>query len=116
MRKPRIEKGGETIGTRVLALLVAIPIFQVSLFLGLFVAFGNTRAAAYTWIALPATFQVFYMAVVFAVALIGGMSGITSLLGHLFLTHPIGQRSIYITVAWWAFIAIGAAIAIWTKQ
>lgn len=103
-------------GTRVMALLVAIPMFQFSLFLGLFLAFGSARAAAYTWIALPAAFHGVYMAIVVAVALIGGMSGITSLLGHLFLTHSGAQRNICITVGWWAFIVTGAAVAVWTQQ
>jgi hypothetical protein len=102
----------ETLATRVLAVVLCVPVFKLSLYLGLALALGSGRVAAYTWLSLPRAFHLLYLGVAVAIAVVGGMSGITSLLGHLFLTHHDSRRSILVTLGAWGFLAAGTAIAL----
>jgi hypothetical protein len=87
-------------------------LFELSLYLGLALALGSGRVAAYTWLSLPWAFHLVYLGVVVAIAVTGGMSGITSLLGHLFLTHHESRRNMLVTLGAWGFLVAGTAIAL----
>lgn len=71
------KQDGESLLTRSLAVLIAVPLFEFSLYLGLALLLGSPRMAAYTWISLPWLFHVIYCAVVLLVAGSYGMHGIT---------------------------------------
>ncbi|MFT3665027.1 hypothetical protein [Piscinibacter sp.] len=102
----------ENLATRALAVALCVPLFELSLYLGLALALGSGRVAAYTWLSLPWAFHLVYLGVVLAIAATGGMSGITSLLGHLFLTHHESRRNMLVTLGAWAFLVAGTAIAL----
>lgn len=94
---------------RVLAGLVAVPVFELSLYLALGERSG--RRAQYEFLLLvPVWVHVLYVGAAASVGLIFGFNGITWLLGHLFMTHFENERNPAITGALWA--AFGALIAI----
>ncbi|MDH4482154.1 MAG: hypothetical protein QE279_05530 [Rhodoferax sp.] len=102
---------GETSLTRSLAVFIAVPLFEFSLYLGLALLTFSPRVAAYTWISLPWLFHVVYCAVVLVVAGMYGMRGITQLLGHLFLTHHEPVRNRPLTIGFWCLLAAATLIA-----
>lgn len=108
---PHDTKDTESLGTRLLAVFLCIPLFELSLYLGLVVALGSPRLAAYTWISFPFQLHLVLSGVALLVALVLGMSGITWLLGHLFLTHGESRRSLPVTAILWGVLAATTAVA-----
>jgi hypothetical protein len=86
-----IEGTEEDWTTRLLAMVVAVPVFGLSLYLGLVTVVMSPRLAAYMLLQVPLYFHVTYFGVALFVGLWFGMNGITSLLGHLFGTHFANQ-------------------------
>jgi hypothetical protein len=94
---------------RLLAALVAIPVFELSLYLALGQHSGAW--AQYTFLQrVPVWVHVLYAGAAAGVGLIFGFKGVTWLLGHLFMTHFENERNPAITAALWA--AFAALIAI----
>lgn len=93
----------ETWETRLLAVLVAIPVFEASLLLGLLaLSKAHPGYAVMMMLQLPLALHLSLSGVAVAVGAIWGMGGITWLLGHLFWTHPASQQSTRMTLALWA--------------
>ena len=101
----------ESVLSRSLAVFIAVPLFEFSLYLGLVLLVVSPRLAAYIWTSLPWLFHVIYCAVVVLVASWYGMHGITQLLGHLFLTHHEAARDRRITVGLWSALGLVTLIA-----
>jgi hypothetical protein len=99
----------QTLGFRLLAAVIAIPIFELSLFLGFYAATGSRRSS-HLFFALPLWLHAVYIAGAVGVGLVFGFQGITWLLGHLFLTHFPNERRIQITALLWLAI-FGLALA-----
>lgn len=94
------EDDGESLGFRLLAALVAVPVFELSLFLGLY-AVSGPRRSGYLFFFVPLWFHVVYVAIAVAVGLVFGFSGLIWLLGHLFYTHFEHERKLSVTAALW---------------
>jgi hypothetical protein len=92
-----------------LAAIVAIPIFELALYLGFYAA-GGARRSLYYFLALPMWFHGVFLGLAVVVGLFSGFKGLTWLLGHLFLTHFERDRSDRITVALWACIVALATV------
>jgi hypothetical protein len=115
-RSSAITETGEDWATRLLATLVAVPVFALSLYLGLATILLSPRAAGYIYLSLPIGFHITYFALALIVALRYGMSGITKLLGHLFGTHFADERDRRITLVLWLGIAVATLIAYFVSQ
>jgi hypothetical protein len=61
--------------TRLLAIVLAVPVFELSLYLGLATLVVSPRMAAFIFINLPWGFHVAYVALAISVAARYGMSG-----------------------------------------
>jgi hypothetical protein len=107
---------GEDWSTRLLATLVAIPVFALSLYVCLATILLSPRAAGYIYLSLPIGFHLTYFALALIVALRYGMSGITKLLGHLFGTHFADERDRRITLVLWSCLAVATLIAYLISQ
>lgn len=94
------EDDGESLAFRLLAAIVAVPVFELSLFLGLY-AVGGSRRAGYLFFFVPLWFHVAYLAIAVAVGFVFGFSGLVWLLGHLFWTHFEHERKASVTAALW---------------
>lgn len=91
---------------RLLAAAIAVPLFEVSLFLGIY-AGGGSRGSSYFFLSIPAWVHIVYCGAAIAVGLVFGFRGLTWLLGHLFMTHFENERNERITVALWlAFLGL----------
>jgi hypothetical protein len=101
----------ESLLTRGLAVFIAVPLFEFSLYLGLVLLLVSPRLAAYTWVSLPWLFHVIYCIVVVLVAGRYGMHGITQLLGHLFFTHHEPVRNQGVTVGLWSVLGVATFVA-----
>ena len=100
----------ESLGLRIAAALIAIPVFELSLYFGLQL-FGSGRRSGYLFILLPMPIHLVYIGAAVVVGLTFGFGGITWLLGHLFFTHFRRERNIVTTVGLWAAILGCAFIA-----
>lgn len=109
--RPPEEEEQETWLSRGMAVLIAVPFFELSLYLGLSVLMLSPRWAAYAWMSLPGAFHMLYVALAVLVAAWHGMRGLTQLMGHLFLTHPPPVRNEITTVALWSALAGSALVA-----
>lgn len=97
---------------RLLAAAIAIPLFEVSLFLGVYAAGGFRRSSNF-FLSIPAWVHVVYCSVAIAVGLVFGFRGLIWLLGHLFMTHFESERNERMTLALWLAILGLAAIGYW---
>lgn len=98
-RRPASDES-EGIVWRLVAALVAIPVFEASLFLGTYLVFPS-RDMAYLLMAIPLWMHAVYAAAAAAVGLVFGFKGITWLLGHLFMTHHENERNQVVTFLLW---------------
>jgi len=89
---------------RVVAALVAVPIFEASLFLGLYLLYPS-RGMAYLFMMIPLPVHIAYVGLALAAGLLFGFKGITWLLGHLFLTHHENERNRLVTALLWGALA-----------
>jgi hypothetical protein len=106
-----IQESPEDWSTRLLAITVAIPAFELALYLGLVTVVLSPRLAAYLLIRLPLYFHALYAGMAVLVGVRYGMSGLTKLLGHLFGTHLEGEKDRKITLSLWAGLAIATLLA-----
>ncbi|SFU70122.1 hypothetical protein SAMN05216350_10425 [Polaromonas sp. YR568] len=97
-RTPSDESEG--IVWRLVAALVAIPVFEISLYLGTYLVFPS-RDLAYLLMAIPLWMHAVYAGAAAVVGLVFGFKGITWLLGHLFLTHHENEQNKVITFLLW---------------
>jgi hypothetical protein len=98
------------------AALIAAPVFELSLLLGLFLLLG--RRAVYVFLfSIPLWLHVAYMAVAAVIGLVFGFRGLTWLLGHLFLTHRKQDQKPGVTVALWMLYAavLGVTYMVWKR-
>ena len=95
---------------RVAAVAIAIPIFELSLLFGCYLAVGR-RAAAHLFFALPLWLHLAYSSVALLVGLVFGFAGLTWLLGHLFLTHFPKDMNPRVTAVLWVCICALAFIS-----
>jgi hypothetical protein len=105
--RPSIRDDSEGLGWRLVAALVAVPIFEASLFLGLYLLYPS-RGMAYLFMSIPLWMHAVYLGAAFVVGLLFGFRGITWLLGHLFFTHHENEKSVGVTSASWA--ALGGLV------
>ena len=94
---------------RVIAGLIAIPLFEFALFLACYLAVGR-RTAASIFLALPMWLHAAYSSVALFIGLFFGFAGLTWLLGHLFMTHFPNDRNHRITAVIW--LCIGALMLV----
>jgi hypothetical protein len=105
--RPSIRDDSEGLGWRLVAALVAVPVFEASLFLGLYLIYPS-RGMAYLFMSIPLWVHAVYLGTAFVVGLLFGFKGITWLLGHLFFTHHEHEKSVGVTSALWA--ALGGLV------
>jgi hypothetical protein len=96
--------------TRGLAMVLAVPVFGFSLYLGLAVLTMSPRLAALIVLNLPGYFYLLYLGTALTVGLRFGLSGLTGLLGHFFGTHFSNEADRRITLVLWASL-IAATLA-----
>lgn len=110
----RREREAETWETRLLAVLLAVPVFEASLMLGMLAASnGHGGAAAMLVLQLPLWLHLALCSMAVAVGAIWGMGGITWLLGHLFWTHPVPQQRRWITTLLWVSLLVLPMMLMW---
>ena len=89
---------------RLVAALVAVPIFEASLFLGMYLVYPS-RGVGYLFLMIPLWVHGVYVGAAVATGLLFGFGGITWLLGHLFFTHHENERSRPVTSLLWGTLA-----------
>jgi len=104
----RTDEEDEGFLLRLVAAMIAAPLFEMALFLALWLATG--RGAGYLFLQIPLWVHGLYAVIAVGVALLFGFRGITWLMGHLFWTHMEGERNELITAALWAIFAVMVAI------
>lgn len=110
-RTRHAEAPAEDWATRCLATVVAVPVFAVSLYASLAAILMSPYLALHAMRHLPIAFYVVYLGLAVFVGLRSGMSGITSLLGHLFGTHFASEADRRVTYGLWAGLAAATLIA-----
>ena len=111
LRKRPSSAGDESegLGWRLLAALVAVPVFELSLFLGAYLVFPS-HSVLYLLMAIPLWVHGVYVAAAAAVGLLFGFKGIIWLLGHLFMTHHEDEQNKVVTFLLWGAL-LGLAFA-----
>ena len=99
-KRPSSPDESEGLLWRLLAALVAVPLFEASLFLGMYLLLP-ARREAYLFMAAPLWMHGLYVGTAALVGLLFGFKGITWLLGHLFLTHREEENSRLVTFLLW---------------
>ncbi|MEO8389747.1 hypothetical protein [Polaromonas sp.] len=99
-KRPSSSDESEGIVWRLVAALVAIPIFEISLYLGLYLIL-SPRSLSYLFMAIPLWMHGVYAGAAALVGLLFGFNGITWLLGHLFFTHREEERNRLISALLW---------------
>lgn len=112
LRRPQADES-ETLLTRLVAIVIAVPVFEFSLYAGLALLLTDAWAAALVWRSLPLVFHAVYCALAVGVAVVAGMGGLTNLLGHLFNTHFGGQANRRLTIGLWVGLAAVTGLAWW---
>jgi hypothetical protein len=95
---------------RLVAALVAVPLFEVSLFLGMYLIYPS-RGVAYFFLSIPLWMHGVYVGTAVLIGLLFGFKGITWLLGHLFMTHHENERNRLVTALLWSGLAGLAFVA-----
>ncbi|WP_431099346.1 hypothetical protein [Polaromonas aquatica] len=95
---------------RLVAALVAIPIFEISLYLGLYLIL-SPRSLSHLLMAIPLWMHGVYAGAAALVGLLFAFRGITWLLGHLFMTHHENERNRLGTILLWAGLLAMALVA-----
>ena len=108
-RRIRRDDQNEGLGMRLLAAMVAFPIFELSLLIAsLLISGKGMRRFMLLYFHIPGWVHLVYALTAVFVGLLFGFKGVTWLLGHLFLTHPSDERDKGTTIFLWAGI-IGLA-------
>ena len=100
----------EGLGWRLVAALIAIPIFEISLFLGMYLVFPS-RGMGFVFLSIPLWVHGVYVGAAAAVGLLFGFNGIIWLLGHLFFTHHENEKNRLVTGLLWGALAGLAFVA-----
>ena len=100
----------ETLTMRLLAAVIAIPIFELSLYISLALVGATRRSGALLYMHIPPWGHAALVGTACVVGLLFGFRGITGLLGHLFLTHTGGERNETITCALWGGLLVLAGL------
>lgn len=109
-KRPSPSDESEGLLWRLVAALVAIPIFEISLYLGLYLIL-SPRSLSYLFMAIPLWMHGVYAGTAALVGLLFGFNGITWLLGHLFMTHHENERNRLVTALLWGGLAGLAFVA-----
>jgi hypothetical protein len=109
-RTPSSSDENEGPGWRLIAALVAIPIFEISLFLGMYLVYPS-RGMGYVFLSIPLWVHGIYVGAAAVVGLLFGFKGIVWLLGHLFFTHHEDERNRLVTGLLWGALAGLAFVA-----
>ena len=104
--RKRTAPTGESEGLlwRLVAAIIAVPIFEASLFLAMYLIFPP-RTMAYLFMSIPMWIHAVYVGAAFTVGLLFGFNGVVWLLGHLFWTHHENERNRVMTVLLWGALA-----------
>lgn len=108
-RRPSSDES-EGIVWRLVAAVVAVPIFEISLYLGLYLIL-SPRSLTWLLTAIPLWIHAVYAGAAAAVGLLFGFRGITWLLGHLFMTHREDDNNRLVTILLWAGLLGMALVA-----
>jgi hypothetical protein len=106
-RKPVDDSEG--LGMRLLAALIAAPLFELSLYLVIALISREWRSG-FLFFELPLWLHLVYSGLAAGVGLIFGFSGLTWTLGHLFLTHREEEKSEWVTALLWCVVLALAAL------
>lgn len=102
-RSPHDEPEGLMI--RLLVALVSVPIFELSLIMGLWLAAGESSWRFFViYESIPASVHWALAGVAVAVSLVFGSKGLAWLMGHLFGTHHASQQSTLATCVLWGVV------------
>lgn len=105
-RRPPLADESEGLLWRLVAAMVAVPIFEASLFLGMYLVYPS-RDIGYFFLMIPLWVHGVYVGAAVAAGLLFGFGGITWLLGHLFFTHHPSERNRLVTsILWGAFAGL----------
>lgn len=107
-KRPSAADESEGLGWRLLAALVAVPVFEASLLLGMYLVYPS-RGMAYVFLSIPLWVHGVYLGAASLTGLLFGFKGITSLLGHLFFTHHENERNRLVTALLWGGLAFVAS-------
>jgi hypothetical protein len=99
-KRPTSSDESEGIVWRLVAAVVAVPIFEISLYLGLYLIL-SPRSLTWLLMAIPLWMHAVYAGAAAAVGLLFGFRGITWLLGHLFMTHRGDDNNRLVTFLLW---------------
>ena len=102
-KRPSSSDESEGIVWRLVAAVVAVPIFEISLYLGLYLIL-SPRSLTWLLMAIPLWMHAVYAGAAAAVGLLFGFKGITWLLGHLFMTHHGNEQSRAVTFLLWGVL------------
>lgn len=102
-KRPTSSDESEGIVWRLVAAVVAVPIFEISLYLGLYLIV-SPRSLTWLLTAIPLWIHAVYAGAAAAVGLLFGFRGITWLLGHLFMTHHENEQSRAVTFLLWGVL------------
>lgn len=108
--RPTEDEEHETLTMRLLAAVIAIPIFELSLYISLALVGFTRRSGALLYMHIPLWGHAALVGTACVVGLLFGFRGITGLLGHLFLTHTGRERNETITCALWAGLLVLAGL------
>ncbi len=104
----------ETLGSRLLAGIFAVPLVEVPFVFGLLLI-SHPGASAWAFRLVPLWVHFALIGAAFSIGLLCGYRGLVWLIGHLFYTHFSTERSVRITTTLW--IAISAtALLIWRSS
>jgi hypothetical protein len=99
-KRPTSSDESEGIVWRLVAAVVAVPVFEISLYLGLYLIL-SPRSLTWLLMAIPLWMHAVYAGAAAAVGLLFGFKGITWLLGHLFMTHRGDDNNRLVTFLLW---------------
>lgn len=95
----------ESLAERLLAALIAAPLFELALLLACWGA-GGKRGGLRLFLALPPWLHLAVGSLALSVGVFFGFAGLSWLLGHLFMTHFGDERDWRITAALWGLIGL----------
>lgn len=101
MQSHKVSK--ESIGARLMAGVLSIPIFEVALFFTGTIGFYRTPRVFQL---LPLWFHVVYCLLAASIGLLFGFQGLAWLMGHLFFTHWGEEKNMLITLALWVTLLV----------
>ncbi len=107
-REDEVDDLEATITDRLIAVILAIPAFELSLFLVAYLA--GRRTGIYILLDVPLWLHTIYIGAAIIVSVATGTRGMVWLLGHLFMTHFEQERDERMTLMLWVGLGCMAGI------